>query len=74
MTLLPMLHRTASGGARGARRWRSLKMNVRSKHSDLADLTHRSAIALARGDLNGVRICVMPRWHNRRSKMPCPYQ
>jgi hypothetical protein len=31
-------------------------MNIRSKHSVLADLTHRSAMALARGDLNGVRI------------------
>jgi hypothetical protein len=26
-----------------------------SRHSDLTDLTQRSAIALARGDLNGVR-------------------
>jgi len=29
-----------------------------SKHSDRADLTHLSATALARGDLNGIRTCV----------------
>ena len=40
---------------------------MRSKHSVLADLTHRSAMALPRGDLNGVLICVMPRLLNRRS-------
>jgi hypothetical protein len=35
----------------------------------LTDLTHRSAIALARGDRNGVRICMMPRLFDRRSKI-----
>jgi hypothetical protein len=36
-------------------RWRSLKMNTWSRHSVLTYLTQRSAIALARGDLKGVR-------------------
>jgi hypothetical protein len=29
---------------------------------------HRSGMSLARGDLNGVRICLMPRLFNRRSE------
>src|SRR5215471_764484 len=51
-------------------RWRSLKMNTWSRHSVLTDLTQRSAIALARGDLKGVRAWVMPRLRTRRSKLP----
>ena len=36
--------------------------------SILTDLTQRSAIALARGDLNGVRTWAIPRLCTRRSK------
>src|SRR5215470_4457682 len=35
-------------------------MNTWSRHSVLADLTQRSAMALARGDLNGVRTWATP--------------
>jgi hypothetical protein len=38
-------------------KWRSLNMETWSRHSVLTDLTQRSAMALARGDLNGVRNC-----------------
>jgi hypothetical protein len=38
---------------------RSLKMNTWSRHSVLTDLTQRSAMALTRGDLNGVRTWAM---------------
>src|SRR5262245_63628894 len=37
------------------RRWRSLKISTRARHSVLADLTHRSIMALERGDLKGDR-------------------
>jgi hypothetical protein len=47
----------------------SLKISTRSRHSALADLTQRSAMESARGDLKGVRICVMPRWLTRRSNV-----
>jgi hypothetical protein len=38
-------------------------MNRWSRHSVLTDLTQRSAIALARGDLKGVRAWAIPRTH-----------
>jgi hypothetical protein len=41
--------------------WRSLKMNTWSRHSPRSDLTQRSSIEFACGDLNGVRIWVSPR-------------
>jgi hypothetical protein len=37
--------------------------------SVLTDLTQRSAMALARGDLNGVRAWAIPRRRTRRSKL-----
>src|SRR5262249_31966207 len=40
-----------------------------SKHSHRADLTHHSATALARGDLNGVRTCRIPRPRTRQWKL-----
>src|SRR5215813_4328237 len=50
-------------------KWRSLNMNTWSRHSILTDLTQRSAIALARGDLNGVRTWAIPTLRTRRSKV-----
>src|SRR5215475_6643186 len=44
-------------------------MNTWSRHSVLTDLTQRSAMALARGDLNGVRTWAIPRLHTRRSNV-----
>src|SRR5215472_11210240 len=43
-------------------------MNTWSRHSVLTDLTQRSAMALARGDLNGVRSWAIPILRARRSK------
>src|SRR5262245_44119222 len=41
-------------------------MNTWSRHSVLTDLTQRSAMALARGDLNGVRTWAIPILRTRR--------
>ena len=51
------------------RRCRSPRTTMQSGHSCLTDLTQRSAIALARGHLNGVRICVMLKPRSRRSNV-----
>ena len=40
--------------------------NTWSKHSVLTDLTQRSAMALARGDLNGARTWAIPILRTRR--------
>src|SRR5262245_30154995 len=44
-------------------------MNTLSRHSVLTDLTQRSAMALARGDLNGVRTWPIPILRTRRSNV-----
>jgi hypothetical protein len=52
---------------RSRRKLASLKTIGLSKHSDRGDLTHLSATALARGDLNDVRTYRIPTPRPRRS-------